>query len=221
MDFRSIVVKTVLHKSQFEKKLESARKKALNKAGAIVRKFARRSIRNRKRASKPGEPPTNRTGRLKNSILYALDDNGHSVIIGPKAFGTKKGGKTLEKGGTVSLPKLWQKRKFAPGLPGNMGGIGPVVINAPEGPWTHRWSLDYDDHTYRYDSGRYVNVIWRRLRTEKEAELAERNYLALQEMRGIKPTDKKDGRVEPRPFMQPALVNAKKYVIAAWEKSLK
>ncbi len=221
MDFHSIVVKTVLYKSPFEKKLERAKKKALNKAGAIVRKFSRRSIRNRKKVSRPGEPPTNRTGRLKNSIVYALDDYGQSVIIGPKAFGTKKGAKTLEKGGTVSLPAQWQKKNFAPGLPGNLGGIGPVVVNAPPGPWTCKWNLDWNYHEFRGDSGRCVNVIWRRLRTEKEAELAERNYRTLQEMRCITPTTKKFGRVEPRPFMQPALVNAKKYVIAAWEKSLR
>lgn len=219
MSFVSISVKTLFVKSELEKRMDKARRKSLNRIGGTVRKIARRMIKNRKRASNSGEPPTNRTGKLKNSILYGLDDGGYSVVIGPKAFGRHKAGKTLEKGGAVYLPTLWQKKLFAPGMPGNAGGIGPVKLYAHPGPWTYPWNLELNDNSGRYE-GKSINVLWRRLRSAKEAELAEENYDTLQRMRGIVPTNKKLGRVEPRPFMSTALVFAKKYIVKAWEGSL-
>ena len=63
--------------------------KVLSKFGAYVMRRARTSIRKRKRASKPGQPPTNVTGILRGitgrepGIFFFYDKPRQSVIIGP------------------------------------------------------------------------------------------------------------------------------------------
>lgn len=58
-------------------------RKALGQYGAFVRRSARKSIRTRKAVSKPGDPPSNRTGLLKDFLFFAYDEATRSVIIGP------------------------------------------------------------------------------------------------------------------------------------------
>ena len=206
------------------KKLGKARRKAFNHIGAIVRKAARQQIRTRKRVSNPGEPPTNRTGKLKNSILYAMDYDGNSVLIGPKAFGPEKAGKTLEKGGVVEVPKSFRKRLFKAGAPPNQGGIGPVVIDRiGERPRLHRWMQlwgNFDPEINKLDG--YARVLWRRLRTANEARHAEKTYSELIGAREFaRLTDKVKGRVEARPFMSSGRDKARQAIRKAWEESLR
>jgi len=52
-------------------KLAGARFRALNEAGRLVRRIARRSIRPARRASPPGRPPHSHTGALRRGIVYA------------------------------------------------------------------------------------------------------------------------------------------------------
>ena len=69
-------------------RLEKATLVALRGAGALIRKTARRSLRPRKdpdKSSPPGTPPYSHTGKLRRSILFGLDPNRESVVIGPSA----------------------------------------------------------------------------------------------------------------------------------------
>lgn len=82
------------------KRVDKAEKKWLNYAGAIIRKSARRNIRRRKRVSRPGESPTNQTGRLRNDIVYNVNPDRGYVVIGPQRAGnTKNVLQSLEYGG--------------------------------------------------------------------------------------------------------------------------
>ena len=98
---------------------------AKSKFGAYVARRMQTSIRNRKKASKPGQTPTNQTGLLRDNIFFALDDRSGAVVIGPartnqrNAFGTR--GQTipniLEKGGLVGvfehqLDGTWGDKSF-------------------------------------------------------------------------------------------------------------
>lgn len=99
--------------------METATKAALGRFGAFVRKSARSSIRRRKGVSRPGQPPTSRTGLLKKFLFYTFDAQSQSVVIGPaqlkgSAFGTAP--EALEYGGTTTT----QRR----------GGAGTVEIAA-------------------------------------------------------------------------------------------
>ena len=58
-------------------------RQVLSKFGAFVRTAARSSIRKRKRASAPGQPPSSHTGLLKRFIYFGYDPHQQSVVIGP------------------------------------------------------------------------------------------------------------------------------------------
>ena len=64
-----------------------ANKKALRSVGAYVRRVAVNSIRQSKKSSSPGTPPNTRAGLLKRSILFGVERDARSVVIGPaKSF---------------------------------------------------------------------------------------------------------------------------------------
>lgn len=60
-----------------------ATKDVLKRAGAYVRTVARRKVLTSPKPSQPGQPPHSRRGLLKRAILFGLDRDGKSVLIGP------------------------------------------------------------------------------------------------------------------------------------------
>jgi hypothetical protein len=70
---------------------DRAELRVLSKFGAFVRTRARSSIRKRKGASAPGQPPSSHTGLLKRFIFFLYDRHRHSVIIGPVKLNQKLG----------------------------------------------------------------------------------------------------------------------------------
>lgn len=67
--------------------LKKAKRKALSKAGAFVRRRARSSLRRRKQPSAPGSPPSTHSNdpSLK-TILFAFQPQSESTIVGPVQF---------------------------------------------------------------------------------------------------------------------------------------
>lgn len=89
-----------------------ARAKYLNRAGAMVRLAARRSIRKSDKISKPGEAPKSHGAHLlRDKILYALDKTNDDAMIGPAKLnkpGTAPA--TLEHGGEAMMPTYkWER----------------------------------------------------------------------------------------------------------------
>lgn len=93
-----------------------AERRVLTTIGGRIRLTARRSIRKRKSASRPGQPPRNKTGLLRNFITFFYDFRRRSVIIGPQKL-VKPGQvpHVLEEGG----PTMVRLRR--------RGGKRPVV----------------------------------------------------------------------------------------------
>lgn len=73
-------------KPQVDAAVERGAKRALSRFGAYVRTRARSSIRTRKRASRPGQPPSNHTGDLKKRIYFGYDSQTKSVVAGPLPY---------------------------------------------------------------------------------------------------------------------------------------
>lgn len=69
--------------SKLYKAVDGAEKRYLFKAGGTLRTIARRSIKRRKKKSRPGQPPSSQTGVLKNSIMFAVDLIEMDATIGP------------------------------------------------------------------------------------------------------------------------------------------
>lgn len=95
-------------------RMTSAERRVFSRMGAYVRTRARRSIRKRKKVSEPGQPPSSRTGLLRNFIFFGYDKSKHSVVIGPEKLNRMSGSpdgqpirgtipEILERGGTVRL----------------------------------------------------------------------------------------------------------------------
>lgn len=90
------------------RRTDRATRRVLSKFGAYVRRSARSSIRRRKTASKPGQPPSSHTGLLKRFIWFGYDPapGSGSVVIGPARL--NRGGRgeapaLLEYGGRTTL----------------------------------------------------------------------------------------------------------------------
>ena len=88
----------------------------LNHIGGLIRKTARNSIRPRRSASKPGDPPNSHTGLLKDKLLYSFDKEAESVVVGPVLLNRGTDAPhTLEFGGYTQIGSAWslfKKRVF-------------------------------------------------------------------------------------------------------------
>jgi len=65
-------------------RIDAATKRVFSRFGAYTRRTARQSIRKRKKASKPGKPPSSHEGLLKRFIFFGYDRRQRSVVIGPE-----------------------------------------------------------------------------------------------------------------------------------------
>lgn len=100
--------------------LDEGTRNALATGGARIRQTARRSMRSRKKASEPGQPPSAhrqdelhpRGPLLKDRLYFAYDHAERSVVVGPEQLGGSGSPERLEKGGQVRI------RRRAPRPPG-------------------------------------------------------------------------------------------------------
>ena len=93
-------------------RIGKARAKYLNRAGAMVRLTARRSIRKSDKTSEPGEAPKSHGEHLlRDKILYVLDESRNDAMVGPAKLnkpGTAPA--TLEHGGSATIDTyVWQE----------------------------------------------------------------------------------------------------------------
>jgi len=98
--------------------VEQATIRSIPRAGAYIRGIARRSIRRRQTASRPGAPPHTRRGRIKSAIRYDIGPAKTSVAIGPARESAGRLWRTLEFGGPAIFSPLSDKIE--------VGGYGPI-----------------------------------------------------------------------------------------------
>lgn len=100
------------------KAVDAATRGVLSKFGAYVRRRAKSSIRQRKAASQPGQPPSSHSGILRLFLYFAYDPGPRSVVIGPaktnQVFFDNQGNpvtgtvpEVLEYGGQVRMIEEW------------------------------------------------------------------------------------------------------------------
>ena len=75
---------------------ERADRQQLSKFGAFVRTRARSSMRKRKRASRPGEPPSVHVGLVKKFLYFVYESQRRNVLIGPAKLNGTRSGDSLE-----------------------------------------------------------------------------------------------------------------------------
>jgi len=190
----------------------AAQRKVFSRFGYRVRQTARRSIRTRMRPAKPGQAPTNRTGRLKGSIFFAYEPHRRTVVIGPTRFPrSTMAQEVLEHGGR---PQVGRSRKGASPHTFSPGETGPVLVQKRR-PRKRRkvgtqWGRGADGRDRKY----YVVRV--KLRTRAQADRATRlqdDYLVI--------GPKTIKRLRPRPYMGPAFEQEKPALPGLWQDSLR
>ena len=76
-------IKTMFNSLTVERKAKDGSIQALDHAAAAIRLTARRSIRRSAKYSDPGTPPNTRKGQLREAILYAVEKENATAVIGP------------------------------------------------------------------------------------------------------------------------------------------
>ena len=171
--------------------------KAFKQAGAYVRQTARRSVRQAKKNSKPGEPPKAKGERFKNSIIFEADAAG--VTIGPIRFGDGNATQViLEYGGTrrATLGAIIARKERADPRLKKANALPPKKRAAYSGTW-------------REKAARRDAMI-KRLRAE--GKIAQ-DVLTSKERKTLKTF-----RVAPRPYMAPALNKSKAKAVDLFRK---
>lgn len=124
-----------------------ANKLALKKAGGLVRRIARNSIRKigkKRKPSEPGNPPKSRTGLLKDFIFFVYEQQAENVLIGAarlnQTLGTaphalEVGGRSLTNRGTRRNKRIVsvniKARPFmAPALQDSLPKLPPMWANS-------------------------------------------------------------------------------------------
>lgn len=79
-----------------------ARRQALSRAGAFVRRTARGSMRRSKKPAAPGKPPHVHEGSLKRLLYFSYDSGDDTVVVGPLGFRKSEATSLLEFGGTLT-----------------------------------------------------------------------------------------------------------------------
>lgn len=101
------------------RKLRSQNLDSLAHAGAAIRLTARRSIKKggKKRGpGPPGQPPRTRRGRLKKSILYAVERDRQRVTIGPDYMQMGTSAAAHEHGGKYKKERFPKRPFMGPAL---------------------------------------------------------------------------------------------------------
>lgn len=78
--------------------MDRATRNAMVSTGAYARTVARNSMKKRKNASRPGQPPHVHVGTLKELTYFAYDHATRSMVVGPVGLGKSKVPGTLEFG---------------------------------------------------------------------------------------------------------------------------
>lgn len=68
---------------ELKRTIQKSGTKPLTRAGAYIRKSARNAVSRSKHSSAPGKPPHTRRGLLKRSILFGVEKERMTVVIGP------------------------------------------------------------------------------------------------------------------------------------------
>ncbi len=144
--------------------------------------------------SKPGDPPLYHTGGIKKAIAFEETKDGY--IVGPEARGTSKALKTLEKGGTGTFSTTVYSKEYEATLrrrarPAKGGKTRPATARK---------------YFFTLSDGKTKSVTQYRYFYSKDAwKRAVSSSRFLNWAKKAQWTEKKEVKIAPRPYMNPAL----------------
>jgi len=203
MNLVRVRAKASMNHRAVQSKVQQGTFRSLGHAGAAIRLTAVRSIRKRKKPSRPGAPPHTPTGHLKRVIRYDVDQQQTEVLIGPTNEYTRTIWNLHEFGGSAEpRPKLLKRQKL------QVGDYGPVRRSAA---------------MLRDQGGRFVRrgEQFARVKLTTQAQ-ADRATRLVENENALRIADAKKRRHYPkRPFMGPALQRMESRLPSFWKNSVK
>jgi len=94
--------------------------RGLGHAAAAIRLTARRSIKRSKQPAPPGNAPHTRKGQLKKAIVYAVEKNKQSAVVGPTHEIVGPSAMAHEFGGRFRKQKYPRRPLMGPALEKNV-----------------------------------------------------------------------------------------------------
>ncbi len=119
-----INIKAHLDADRIRRKVDQASFNSLGHAGGTIRKTAYRSIRKRKKTSRPGSPPSSPTGRLRRSFRYEVERQTPGVVIGPVNEISGRLWNLHEFGGIARKRRRLKRHRFRVGQHGPVRSLG-------------------------------------------------------------------------------------------------
>lgn len=183
--------------------------KALGRIGALVRRIAYRSIRRASSPeahSRPGRPPLSHTGLLRENIFFALDRRNRKVVIGAAKLNMKTWDAGMGQG--VPVPQLLEHGGIAGVIE---RGIPEITKDSTAANMKHTGRTLWVRRDLRRTGSRWVvNALRSKLNggnvstIGKQAKDGFRSLVAQAGHHRFRTY-----RIEPRPFMRPALLKTK------------
>jgi hypothetical protein len=147
-----ISIKTFWDPNRLIRSAARAKQQVLRRSAAILRGIMRNSIRKKKGAAAPGQPPHGHTGALKNLILFDVGPSGVAVIGPAKRSDSTSVSvpATLEHGGMIRPRKRKQPRITRTGkviVPKQTGSAKLVKVEPRPfvGPALEKFKTQYAD----------------------------------------------------------------------------
>jgi hypothetical protein len=103
-----VSVKTVATPQKLKREVDRGTIWSLGRAGSYIWGIARKSIKQSKEYSQPGQPPHTRKGLLKRAIRFAVEKEKGTVVVGPVASEFGDIGRLHEFGG-IRKPRLGKR----------------------------------------------------------------------------------------------------------------
>jgi hypothetical protein len=180
----------------------------MTRQGAYVRGVIKRRIRrvaNPDKRSKPGQSPYTHEGTLKNSVLFAVEDN--NVVVGPARSWIGDIAELHEYGGTVRrmVTLGWDpNQKF------RIGDVGPVSVRRYRKAYASQFRPMFDPL-----NGSPVAYV--KIKSQTQAEHASRLH------RRIALSARKSTLVKypARPFVNPGFESAQPKLAQMWAGQIK
>lgn len=175
-------------------KMDAATIRALARAGGLVRIIARRSMKRRAKPSPAGQPPRVVQGGIKNNLEFAAELGGFQVVVGPVGFGRAIAPSMLEYGGwsaTGNIRVLGRDSSEIMGRVPRVDASGFVRVRTKKGHPRHPGWRKISVDTWRRETGKEFHVV------------------------------KQTTPMKPRPFMAPALDQAKDRIPDEWRGTFK
>jgi len=85
-------------------RMDKKERRVLYKAAAFARTTMKRGQRKRKKVSSENDYPSAHAGQLRNLVVFSVDANDGSAVVGPTSFKTDSDVKLL--GGVQTIPEL-------------------------------------------------------------------------------------------------------------------